>query len=70
MPVVVETPACPVVVCPPPVGVGGTWECEAVDGGLQSYFRGSTGQLSGFALLGSATTQSSSLAARLPAVLD
>ena len=70
MPVVVKTPACPVVVCPPPVGAGGTWECEAVDGGLQAYFRGSTGQLSGFALLGSATTQSPSLAARLPAVLD
>lgn len=70
MPVVVKTPACPVVVCPPPAGADGTWECEVIDGGLQAYFPASTGQLSGFALLGSATTQSQSLAACLPAVLD
>lgn len=70
MPVVVKTPACPTVVCPPPVGVEGNWQSEPVEGGLQAYFKSLSGELLGFALLGSATTQSQALAAQLPAVLS
>ena len=33
MPVVVKTPACPTVVCPPPLGIEGAWtEDESADG--------------------------------------
>jgi len=70
MPVVVKTPACPTVVCPPPAGVEGNWQSEPVEGGLQAYFKSLSGELLGFALLGSATTQSQALAAQLPAVLS
>ena len=69
MPVVVKTPACPVVVCPPPQAAAGNWECQAIDGGYKAYFRDPDGKLSGFALLGSATSQSNALASELPAVL-
>ena len=69
MPVVVKTPACPAVVCPPAAGVEGDWQCQTVDGGLQAYFKNSAGELLGFALLGSATTLTQSLAAQLPPVL-
>ena len=69
MPVVVKTPACPTVVCPPAPGIDGTWQCQSVAGGLEARFLGSAGDLLGFALLGSATAQSKALAAQLPAVL-
>lgn len=70
MPVTVKTPACPAVVCPPPMGASGTWRCEAVDDGLQALFRSPAGMLLGFALLGSATSQSQALANQLPAMLS
>ena len=69
MPVVVKTPACPTIVCPPPAGADGSWQCETVAGGLQAYFKTPSGELLGFALLGSATTQSTALAAQVPDVL-
>nr|WP_218122745.1 FAD-dependent oxidoreductase [Propionivibrio dicarboxylicus] len=66
MPVVVKTPACPVTVCPPPAGAGGEWICEASDSGMTAVCRDAQGRLLGFALLGSAATQSASLAEGLP----
>lgn len=69
MPVVVKTPACPTIVCPPPAGSAGSWRCEPTEGGLQAFFEDPTGRLLGFALLGSATAQSQALAARLPPTL-
>ena len=69
MPVVVKTPACPTVVCPPVAGTEGDWQCEPVEGGLQAYFKNSSGELLGFALLGKATVQSQALAAQLPEML-
>ena len=69
MPVVVKTPACPTIVCPPAIGAEGSWQCQPVEGGLQAYFKSAAGELLGFALLGSATTQSQALAAQLPALL-
>ena len=69
MPVMVKTPACPTVVCPPAMGSEGSWHCQAVEGGLAAHFQSPTGALLGFALLGKATGQSQALAARLPATL-
>ena len=70
MPVVVKTPACPTVVCPPAAGTIGDWECHNTSDGLQANFRNISGELLGFALLGSATTQSQTLAAQIPATLN
>jgi rubredoxin-NAD+ reductase len=69
MPVVVKTPACPTVVCPPAPGAEGTWQCQSVTDGLEARFLGPAGELLGFALLGSATAQTKALAAQLPVVL-
>ena len=69
MPVVVKTPACPTVVCPPAAGTIGDWQCIKSGDGLQAVFKNAAGELLGFALLGSATTQSQTLAAIIPATL-
>ena len=69
MPVVVKTPACPTVVCPPAAGTIGDWQCLRSDDGLQALFKNASGELLGFALLGSATTQSQTLATEIPATL-
>lgn len=68
MPVLVKTPACPTIVCPP-LTADGEWECQALEGGLRALYRDGTGRLLGFALLGSATTERATLSAQLPAWL-
>ena len=68
MPVSVKTPACPTVVCPPPMGVDGCWsESETADG-VRAIFEDAQGELRGFALTGSAISEKSALATRLPAM--
>lgn len=71
MPVVVKTPACPTVVCPPAAGADGAWQLTpAADGdGLAAEYRGPDGALLGFALLGAATAHKQSLTAQAPAPL-
>ncbi len=69
MPVVVKTPACPTVVCPPPVAARGEWSVQASADALEARFRGTDGTLLGFALMGSATSQRQALAATVPALL-
>lgn len=71
MPVVVKTPACPTVVCPPTVGAQGRWLVIEVEDGLEARFLGGADgqQLLGFALQGKATTQRQALAALVPATL-
>ena len=69
MPVVVKTPACPTVVCPPPPGAEGRWQVTASDDGCEARFSSAAGQLLGFALLGSATAQKQALAAQVPALI-
>ncbi len=69
MPVVVKTPACPTVVCPPPQGAAGTWATDLSEGGCEARFTAADGTLLGFAVLGSATARKQALAARVPALL-
>lgn len=69
MPVIVKTPACPTVVCPPSQGVEGEWSTESDDNGVQSLFRDSTGLLRGFALNGAHTERASALALSMPMLL-
>ena len=66
MPVVVKTPACPTVVCPPPQGSVGAWQEEISADGVRALFVGNDGKTLGFALLGSASAERQALAAQMP----
>jgi rubredoxin-NAD+ reductase len=52
MPIVVKTPACPVVVQPAPRGAVGAWRGEPNADGLRMRFVAPDGGLLGFALAG------------------
>ena len=52
MPVTVKTPAAPLCLLPPTVGVAGEWRCTATDDGLSAGFYDAEGALHGFVLLG------------------
>lgn len=69
MPVVVKTPACPTVVCPPPPGAKGDWQVTSTSDGCEARFTGESGELLGFALLGTATAHKQQLAAQVPALI-
>ncbi len=69
MPVLVKTPACPTVVCPPPLDASGAWSVTLTDDACDARFLSGDGQLLGFALLGTATTQRQALVAQVPAWL-
>ena len=69
MPVVVKTPACPTVVCPPPLSAAGEWAVSATPEALEARFVGADGRLLGFALMGAATSQRQALAALVPGQL-
>ncbi|HJV27788.1 MAG TPA: FAD-dependent oxidoreductase [Aromatoleum sp.] len=72
MPVVVKTPACPTVVCPPALNAQGSWQIAATDdgGGLEALYVGSDETSLGFALLGTATARKQGLTTRMPALLS
>jgi rubredoxin-NAD+ reductase len=70
MPVVVKTPACPTVVCPPPPGVEGQWEESVTADGVHALFHDSAGTLRGFALLGVATKDKQTLTKAIPPLLS
>ncbi len=69
MPVVVKTPACPTVVCPPPPGVDGGWEETITAEGVRALYRDTTGALRGYALVGAATTDKQALTKEIPPLL-
>jgi rubredoxin---NAD+ reductase len=69
MPVTVKTPACPTVVCPPAPGASGAWSVNADENACDARFHSGDGQLLGFALMGSATSQRQALAALVPGLL-
>lgn len=69
MPVLVKTPACPTVVCPPPPGATGQWQITSTDEACEARHVGADGRLLGFALLGTATTKKQTLTADVPAWL-
>jgi rubredoxin-NAD+ reductase len=69
MPVTIKTPACPTVVCPPPHGTEGAWQCEGEGLDIKALFRDRTGTLYGYALTGAACSEKQSLNKELPALL-
>lgn len=66
MPVTVKTPACPVVVCPPPLGAQGAWQVEGSGQDIKALYKGADGTPLGFALTGAATGEKQALAKLMP----
>lgn len=71
MPVMVKTPACPTVVCPPSAGAQGNWQVVETDESLEARFMSATepDRMLGFVLQGKATAQRQAWAAQTPALL-
>jgi rubredoxin---NAD+ reductase len=69
MPVMIKTPALPLIVSPPPIGSSGSWSIKQLDGGIEGLFHNDQSELIGFALAGSATSQRANLTKLLPPIL-
>lgn len=69
MPVVVKTPALPLVVCPPLPGVQGAWELDLGRDEAVAVFRATEGNEAGFALAGGKTSLQRTMAQRMPELL-
>lgn len=69
MPVTVKTPACPLVVSPPPRGTEGVWSVEGQGADIKALCRDASGRLLGYALTGSAVMEKLALNKELPPLL-
>ncbi len=69
MPVMIKTPALPLIVSPPPIGSSGSWSIKHIDGGMEGLFHNDQSELIGFTLAGSATSQRATLTKLLPPIL-
>ena len=67
MPVMVKTPACPVVVLPP-LSNDGEWECESDGFSSKSLYKNTDGDILGFALTGDATKEKQALSKLAPPI--
>ncbi len=63
MPVIVKTPACASVVCPPPANATGNWAVSSDAQGLTATFTDANNTLKGFVLLGQAVSDRQRLTA-------
>ena len=69
MPITVKTPACPLVVSPPPMGHEGTWQVDGQGSDLKVLCHGPDGNLLGYALTGKAVMEKLALNRQLPALM-
>ncbi|YCH21679.1 FAD-dependent oxidoreductase [Pseudomonas sp. D1-3] len=69
MPVTVKTPACPLVVSPPPRGSQGHWTVEGSGADIRALCHDASGALLGYALTGAAVQERLALNRQLPALL-
>lgn len=69
MPITVKTPACPLVVSPPPQGHEGTWQVDGQGSDLKVLCLDADGKLLGYALTGAAVMEKLALNRQLPAVM-
>lgn len=69
MPITVKTPACPLVVSPPPPGCEGTWQVQGQGSDLKVLCHAADGQLLGYVLTGSAVMEKLALNRQLPALM-
>jgi rubredoxin-NAD+ reductase len=70
MPIVIKTPACPMVAYPPPAHVSGGWHLAGSGSHLQALFHDATGQLHGFVLAGEKVRDKMVLAKQLPIIFQ
>lgn len=70
MPVAIKTPACPLVVSPPPRGAAGEWSYAGEPPDIAARFSDADGNLLGFALAGDAVKEKQLLTAALPPLLS
>ncbi len=68
MPVVVKTPAHPIVVCPPPKNMSGEWKITTDNNNTRALFYNEQNQLYGFVLTNAAVKERASLAKQIPAL--
>ena len=69
MPVMVKTPACPLVVSPPVTAATGLWTVTGEGQDLKALFHDAQGTLHGYALTGAAVSEKLQLNRQLPAWL-
>lgn len=69
MPVMVKTPACPLVVSPPMTTTRGLWTVDGEGSNLRALFHDAEGTLHGYALTGTAVGEKLQLNRQLPAWL-
>ena len=69
LPVLVKTPALPLVICPPKPGAEGAWTVERTEAGAAAVFHTPQGEDIGFALAGAATGGQQDMAKRMPDLL-
>ncbi|TBU80192.1 FAD-dependent oxidoreductase [Pseudomonas daroniae] len=69
MPVTVKTPACPLIVSPPPRGTQGSWTVEGSGADIRALCHDVSGALLGYALTGAAVQEKLALNRQLPALL-
>lgn len=69
MPVMVKTPACPLVVAPPVTSPQGNWTVSGSGADITALFHDAQGTLVGYALTGAAVSQKLQLNRQLPAWL-
>ncbi|MDZ3994668.1 NAD(P)/FAD-dependent oxidoreductase [Pseudomonas sp. Teo4] len=69
MPVTVKTPACPLVVSPPPQGCEGIWQVQGEGRDLKVLCHDADGQLLGYALTGAGVMEKLALNRQLPALM-
>ena len=69
MPVTIKTPACPIVVAPPPRDAAGEWQIDQNANNVVAKFCSPEGELLGFALTGEGTKEKLALQKQLPALM-
>lgn len=69
MPVTVKTPACPLIVSPPPRGTQGSWTIEGSGADIKALCHAPSGALLGYALTGAAVQEKLALNRQLPPLL-
>lgn len=70
MPVIVKTPACPVVVATPATGAQGQWVIEADKTNVKALLKSPDGEILAFALTGNYTKEYKTLRESLPDILN
>jgi rubredoxin-NAD+ reductase len=66
MPVTVKTPAHPLVICPPPQGMPGTWQISAETPDVKALFYNENSEICGFVLTNGAVKERLELVKQMP----